>query len=330
MKDHDLLEAIGGIDEKYINNAMIPDVKPVRRYMKWGSLAAAVLVVALGSALVIPRLSNRNGEPVSEFNTAEVQTDDVTDIRILSAGVYVPPYTIPEKKGDATAENDMLALVVYNGGIYTDTFIRMENNDGILDEFLGTADGKIDEWSSQKEYTTEFASSMIGEVYSVKGYDRGFRIAVRTEYFDAQDNVVSYITILDRLNDITLTCGRDLFESRLHIGEYAESIVYETHEDWNMCMNNFQTPAVTGEEFAEFFEQVNNASFEYLWTPGIKNNESIYSRDQAHLFINLTNGTSVELRLIKGGYVGYSPMGWYFVRIPEETFNKIYTACGGK
>ena len=36
--------------------------------------------------------------------------------------------------------------------------------------------------------------------------------------------------------------------------------------------------------------------------------------------------TRVELRLFEGGYVGYQALGWYFVKMPGDIFDKIYEA----
>jgi len=49
------------------------------------------------------------------------------------------------------------------------------------------------------------------------------------------------------------------------------------------------------------------------------------------VFVNLsmTDGTEVELRLVEGGYVGYSVFNWGFAEAPEDTFAAIDTSCGG-
>ena len=60
------------------------------------------------------------------------------------------------------------------------------------------------------------------------------------------------------------------------------------------------------------------------------NNESIYdTQNQAHLILTMSDGTVIRIRLIEGGYVGYDPLAWYFVKIPEDVFNSVYDACGG-
>ena len=48
---------------------------------------------------------------------------------------------------------------------------------------------------------------------------------------------------------------------------------------------------------------------------------------QGHLFISMSDGTTVELRLIEGGYVGYQGLGWYFVKMPGAVFDAVLAAC---
>ena len=48
---------------------------------------------------------------------------------------------------------------------------------------------------------------------------------------------------------------------------------------------------------------------------------------QGHLFFHMSDGTTVELRLIEGGYVGYQGLGWYFVKMPGAAFDAVLAAC---
>ena len=43
----------------------------------------------------------------------------------------------------------------------------------------------------------------------------------------------------------------------------------------------------------------------------------------------MKDGTTLRLRLIEGGYVGYNSLNWYLVKIPENIFNTVYDSCGG-
>ena len=48
MKDHDLLEAVGGINEKFINNASTVKAKKSKKgYFKWIAAVACLCVVVI-------------------------------------------------------------------------------------------------------------------------------------------------------------------------------------------------------------------------------------------------------------------------------------------
>lgn len=78
----------------------------------------------------------------------------------------------------------------------------------------------------------------------------------------------------------------------------------------------------------DFLNEIDNGKFVYAWTDDT--DKSIYDTpNQTHLILIMEEGTIVRLRLIEGGYVGYDALGWYFVKIPGETFDAVYAACGG-
>ena len=57
--------------------------------------------------------------------------------------------------------------------------------------------------------------------------------------------------------------------------------------------------------------------FTVFWNPDIINGSSIYDTEkQVHLILEMKDGTTLRLRLIEGGYVGY-------------IFNTVYDSCGG-
>ena len=89
MKDQDLLEAVGGINEKFIRNAV--DMKKNnshRRYGKWIA-AAACVCVALGLSLMAPsliKLGNNEGNNISE------NSGDYAPMIMADGVVYVDLY----------------------------------------------------------------------------------------------------------------------------------------------------------------------------------------------------------------------------------------------
>lgn len=89
--------------------------------------------------------------------------------------ISIPKIELPSDGGVAK----MIPLIVYKRRVYTMSSTTIEPEDGkkLLGEKLGTTKGNIDEWSKQDEYSKEFASTVgIQDVYTVKGYDKNFRI----------------------------------------------------------------------------------------------------------------------------------------------------------
>ena len=117
--------------------------------------------------------------------------------------------------------------------------------------------------------------------------------------------------------------------------KYGTSIRWQSHGDWDWNRGGVQDAELARETWSAFLDAVDAGGFVNTWQPGVPfyeghPNSSIYDTpNQAHLFLTMTDGTRVELRLIEGGYVGYAPLGWYFVQIPGEVFDAVYNACGG-
>ena len=329
MNGLDIMDSIGNIDPKFIDSAENSIINKERKTKRistktWGLLAASICLVLLVGAIYI---INRNTPEPPTPNTSQFANNDV-DVS-TAKGVYIPAAQMPAGlSGDASA--DMIGLVVYKGSIYIESeyydhteAIKIEP---LLDEYLGQANGKIDEWSEKNEYETEFASTIGGYVYSVRGYSTDFRICIKNEYPGDDGNKRISISFMDRLNDITLTAGKDLFEDRLQISGNIESITWQSHDDWNYEIKNYHELDMTSNRWTEFMNAVDAAEFEYLWNEDSPS--TIYSvEEQLHLILNMKDGTQVQLRLIAGGYVGYQPLGWYFVKIPEDIFNALYSMC---
>ena len=117
MKDHDLLEAVGGINEKFINNAV--DTKKNnchRRYGKWIAVAACVCAV-LGLSLMAPsliKLGNKEGSNVPDNSggyASEEKQDNVSQEEVASAesGDYAP-------------------MIMVDGIVYVDLYEKYEGN----------------------------------------------------------------------------------------------------------------------------------------------------------------------------------------------------------
>ena len=251
------------------------------------------------------------------------------DMQFIDQGLRIPALSVPEPK--EWAMYDMIGTLVYNGSIYTQTEnqymdLEAEQRANLLGDYLGHATMSLDEWSSFEEYDKEFASTYEGDVYSVKGYDPDFRVCIRyEEEYDGEKHL--FLFFLERLNDITINTGYDVFEARLKVREKFVGYKWESHDDWDNARNIYHDLELDEEDWARFMDMVDTCKFVNTWDPDTKSS-SIYRTDnQIHLYIQLDDGLKVHMRLIEGGYVGYQELGWDFVKIPEDIFNKVFEAC---
>lgn len=244
----------------------------------------------------------------------------------------IPALELP--KGSDGISADMIALVVYNGGIYTGAKVysgaEAEAIETLLGEHLGYATGEITCFSSQEDYAADFSSTIRGDVYSVKGYSTDFRLCIPQSYQEDDGTTITFIYFLERLNGITITDGADLFGDRLGLMGRVASVEYQTYENWNNGdPENYVHSALQGvssEQFDRFLAALYAAPFEYVYNRDSHFYDSS-KRQQAFLYLHLNDGTVVGLRLFEDGYVGYQHMPWYFVKLPGEAFDPIFAAC---
>ena len=285
--------------------------------------AAVCALLAIAALFAVPRLS---GIPAKDDRTGVV-TDGgaaMTAPATASAagsGVTIPRIELPET---GSAETDMIGLVVYNGNIYTQAeLLRCSEaeREALLGEYLGYATGGLDEFSDESEYSQEFASNIAGEIYTVNGYDSAFRICMSWE---TEDGPALYF--LENLNGITLTTGEDLYGSRLGLRGNYTGVLYETHGDWDNSSKNYKTADIPAETLATFVDALYASPFVDLEGSG----ENIYDAglEQTHLYFQMDDGTTVELRLFENGYVKYAHMyGYVFVSMDDPSFAAVFEAC---
>ena len=289
-------------------------------WVKWVVMAACLCLVIAGTFVVNELISDK---PIA---------NGTQEPAIADTELYIPALELPDTAADMVF--DMIGLVVYDGGIYTQAESYYGDDALIIDklvgDYLGYATGSINEWSTQEEYAEEFASSLAGKVYEVIGYDTDFRVCIREEVENENGEKQLWIQFLDRLNGITLTTGKDLFETRLHLRNRVAAIHWQSHEDWNYGEDNIQNAAIDGNLWEEFLNQIDNGTFVNTWNPEISSNTVYDAEKQAHIILAMEDETVIRLRLIEGGYVGYDALGWYFVQIPGEIFDSVFAACGGK
>ena len=336
MKKENALDIIEQIDSDIIEEAdSYKGSKKKNTIVKWGVMAACLCLVAVGTFGVNDLFKKRD---ISTNDVIET-TDLISDVPSVSetpepaaadTGLFIPAVELP--KTNAGVELDMIGLVVYNGGIYTQAEYyygaEAQKISDLIGQYLGYAAGAINEWSTQEEYAEEFASSIKGDVYEVLGYDTDFRICVKEE-FEGKNGEELFIGFFDRLNGITLTSGADLFENRLHLRDRISAIQWQSHNDWNYNLGNIQNAVVDADLWEEFLNQIDRGAFINTWNPETSGSTIYDTENQAHIILTMNDETVIRLRLIEGGYVGYDALGWYFVQIPGDVFDAVFAACGG-
>lgn len=304
MNEHRLSNCLENIDPRFIDEAADYKKKSRGRGVYYFAAALAACVLLVIAAQLRPA-------GVADPGLTAVPPDE-TAAASSAQGVYVPAIELPEAEPGVAM--DMIACVVYEGTVYTQGE-WLDDASALVGEYLGRATGSIDEWSDESEYV-ELAGTMSGDIYTVRGYDPDFRICCLNDDGSAM--------LLERLNGISLDTGADLFDTRLHLAERMESVSWLTHEDWNEARREFRELSLPGDTVSAFLDELCAGKFVYLW----ETDRDIYdSAVQGHLFISMSDGTTVELRLIEGGHVGYQGLGWYFVKMPGAVFDAVLAAC---
>lgn len=231
--------------------------------------------------------------------------------------VEIPAIQLPEgNMGDMS----MIGLIVYNGKIYTQTRteIDAEASKVIIGEKLGTTKGTIDEWSEQEAYDEEFASTVgIADVYSVKGYDKDFRIMT----YEEQDGTIN-AEFFENLNGVTIDNGKDLF-GKLNIEGNISSAQYRTFSDWDNDIENYQ-PIANMETLNNFVVELNKAKPIPRGQDSDPISNSRTDEKFRELSIKLNDGSTVRLTLLKEGNIYYGFMGVYF-KMDEDVFSKMWS-----
>jgi hypothetical protein len=273
-----------------------------KRHNVLGIVVAASLLVSIGAFSLF-----KNG-----FAPKDTTNNQNTPIVTNSDGVKIPPIQLP--KGNSNA--DMADLIVYNGKSYTEapTDIDAAKAKAILGEKLGTTKENIQERSDVKAPNEEFAST-IGkkDVYSVKGYDKNFRIMTYVER-DGKP----YAKFYENDNGITVKSGEDVF-GKLKIAGNVSSAEYRTFSDWDKTIGDYH-PISDLKVFNVFVEELNNTKPFLLSNPIYKSRNSENFRE---VTVHLNDGTNVRLTLLKDGYI-YHGFNVLF-KMNNDLFSKMWS-----
>ena len=312
MTDKDIFTAFGGISGKYIDEAAAP--RKTRR-------AAALSIAALAACAAIavfawqpwdaPAAAPEAASPAPTPGAAEPGNGVM-----VPAPTWEPAYIEPEPMPEAPEAGmaaDMIGFFIYGGRMYTQTGQYVPSS--LLGDYVFSPMADIDEWSGSEEYV-EGASSVGGEVYSVRGYDTNFRLALA-----GGEGAELY----DCLGGLWLYSGADLFETCLHVEEYV-SAYSVSDADWELGIDNRR--AIDPETLEPFVATL-LASPMQDWGRGSENGDIYdYGYAEAHLYFELADGTAVALRLFENGCVKYDGSASRICAyMPGAIFDEVFEMC---
>lgn len=277
-----------------------PQAKTPAKYplIKWGAAAACLCLLASGIMLL--------------KQPAEPGTNDACGINVSEDGVTIPPMEVNLSKS-SNMNAEMIAFFIYHGKTY-ELYEHLYNNTDIVGEYLGTATGLIDEWTPQEGYV-EFAGSVQGAFYAVKGYDPSFMLCMK----DAPGTVTTFVCN----TGITLKYGYELYEDRLRLAGNYSAIEYESRDSWYYSKGNVRR-LNNGSAIEDFIKRLNAAEFIPDSRVPLKSGQSsIADTEIYHLYFRMNNGTTVHLRLCEDGYVRYQGILPLCVRIPQESYDAL-------
>lgn len=330
----------------FLNDEMIEAVDVLRKNGKqrkvnwkmWGSLAAGIcLLVGItifakygllgvknetGSAMFDSAAESSEGAEmaageVSEGAATEESATEESSGSTSSGqmqGSKQDGVTIPAMEVDLckNVSSDMAAFFIYTGRIYVqDEWIY--DHPELVGEYLGTATGKIDEWTKQDGYV-ELAGSIEGDFYTVNGYDPAFMLCMKEE-----DGAV---TTFINDNGITLYTGADLFEDRLKLeGNYA-AVLWQDKDAFWYSEEATQVQTEDLDFIKRFIEEIDQAEFVHADEHAV--NQLFDEETQVyHLIFEMKNGMTVDLEICEDGTVFYRRMSEVCVKIDASWYGKL-------
>ena len=324
MTNWDVFKAIGGISDEAVEDARLESAtsgskRKTRRRRIIGAVAAMAACTALVLGIAQPWKGIKpvaGDNPAVDTSAAPGPVSPDNGVMVPAPpwdSVYIPPDPMPEAPEPGVAA-DMMAFFIYNGRMYVQT--GQYADPSLREGYVCTVTGDIDEWSGADEYV-EGASSIGGDVYSVKGYDTNFRLCM-----DGPDGLIEFY---DCLSDMTLYSGADLFETCLHVENYVGAY-YILDADWEENIDNRHE---LDPESLETFVSLLMVSPMQEWSAWSENGDIFdYEYAEAHLYFELADGTTVPVRLFENGCVMY---GGSAVRVcaymPGAIFDEVFASC---
>lgn len=299
-----LYRGLNGVDEDILERSEVAAEKKKSgpKWVKWGALAACLCLVAGGAVWKISKLPTK-GEPLSGYLVSE-------------EGITIPAMEVSLSK-EVAAMSDMIGFFIYEGRCYV-YYENFSEAEGIVGEHLGTVTGMIDEWTPEEGYV-DFAGSIRGDFYSVKGYAPEFMLCTK----EANGVVSTYICN----NGITVKYGKELYEDRLHLSGNITGVQFESRESWFYSKGELYELDKAQAYIREFIEKLGEEEFLFCQDVAVQEGwEHMVDSEIYHMYFNMKDGTKVHLRLHENGYVRFQGLWDLCVQIPEESYDKLIDA----
>jgi len=301
MNREDLYQSFNKIDDDILERSETSVKKKSSTWVKWGTMVACLCLVVGGIVWGTKTLSPKE-EPSGYVVSEE--------------GITIPALEVSLSK-EAAAMSDMIGFFIYEGRCYV-YYENFSEAEGVVGEYLGTVTGMIDEWTPEEGYV-DFAGSIRGDFYSVKGYDPEFMLCTK----EANGIVSTYICN----NGITVKYGKELYEDRLHLSEKIAGVQYESRESWFYSREELYELDKEEEYIREFIEKLDAEEFLLCRDVAVQEGwEHMVDSEIYHLYFNMNDGIKIHLRLHENGYVRFQGLWDLCVKIPAESYEKVLAA----
>lgn len=263
--------------------------------------------------------------------TAETMSQVTEDTSPKPDGVYYQPVSEREV-GYVFPENAVVCFAFsylhYNGSMYTSSDVFSSTDKAEIEaladelkesELAAVYSNRAEFWSEDSSKLSYADDNINGTICSMAGYDKDFRVCVcYKQYIEPMDETYYGFVVFDKLNDITVNKGSDLFKDRLHLDEYAEVRVMRTDET-----NGDHEEKLSG-DFSGFVQAVFDGKFieaDYDTREAFRKRES----ESCTLTFYAETGLSATVSVYPDGYVSMTSGGNTFIEAvsPEVCMNII-------
>lgn len=306
MNSKDLYNAIGKVDDDILEESETAAHvrKTKNRWLKSGAMAACLCLVIAG-AVIWKQIQSSHADEPKAANAENTWTT------VSENGVTIPPMDVSLSANETA---DMIGFFIYQGRHYVQYEWIYDDVD-IIGEHLGTATGLIDEWTPKDGYV-EFAGSVRGDFYAVKGYDPAFILCIK----QSTGAVCTYICN----NGITLKYGSELYEDWLHLSGNFGSVQYESRASWYFSQGERYQMNGINDIVLDFIAGLDAAQFVPSDTVPLEDGQDhITDTELYHLYFQMENGMTVHLRLHENGYVRFQGILDLCVQVPEKSYSAL-------